>query len=106
MRSFGSTKRPSCYKLASEFRDTAALGETGCLPSRPLAASAPNPTIRDTGISRRVRREAACVERAYWGHTRLLGVYELALPGSVLIAVISLPLGETNISKFGRPIPT
>lgn len=51
------------------------------------------------------RREAACAERSYWGHTRLLGVYELAFPGSVLIAVISLPLGETNISKVGRPIP-
>jgi hypothetical protein len=71
--------------------------------SRRLSAE---PAIHNVGSSWRVRRETACTERSYWGHTRLLGVYELAFPGSVLIAVISLPLGETNISKVGRPTPS
>ena len=44
--------------------------------------------------------------RSYLGHTRRLGVYEPALPGSVSIAVISSPLGETNMSKVGPPPST
>ena len=46
-----------------------------------------------------------CTARSYLGATRLLGVYELATPGSVLIEVISSPLGETNMSKVGSPCP-
>ena len=43
---------------------------------------------------------------AYLGATRLLGVNEPAAPtGSILIEVISSPLGETNIAKLGPSGP-
>jgi hypothetical protein len=79
-----------------------AAGRPGVLhaaspPSRGGEAFSGSPGAGETGIASLL----LCRARCYFGHTRVLGVYELALPGSVLIAVISLPSGETKMSKVG-----
>jgi hypothetical protein len=74
---------------------------------RPVAAEAGGGRWRSSALLPATAPASAIFTmRSYLGATRLLGGNEPAAPtGSILIEVISSPLGETNIAKLGPSGP-